>query len=178
MPAARIPDTARERALCWSNERRVGARAVKRTTEAANALIVSPAGCPPCMFERAADETENEMVATRRGTDTRAPDTRAPGTPTKKAPNTQTPVTKAPAGAGLSTLSAAVNCLNGSVGVGVLGLPLCDAQPVLVLLTRSCTSPSSSSAPNQACRTPSVRAAGRRCSWWRWWVRRRTTRRR
>ena len=63
------------------------------------------------------------MVATRRGTDTRAPDTRAPGTPTKKAPNTQTPVTKAPAGAGLSTLSAAVNCLNGSVGVGVLGLP-------------------------------------------------------
>ena len=50
---------------------------------------------------------------TRRGSDTKSP-AKTPAQPKSAA---------TAAGGGLSTLSAAVNCLNGSVGVGVLGLP-------------------------------------------------------
>ena len=50
-----------------------------------------------------------EMAVTRRNSG--ASEAKAPAQP------------KPTAAAGLSTLSAAVNCLNGSVGVGVLGLP-------------------------------------------------------
>ena len=75
------------------------------------------------------DHETPKMVATRRGTDTRSPASKAPATPTTKSPATRSPATKAPAGAGLSTLSAAVNCLNGSVGVGVLGLPTPTPTP-------------------------------------------------
>ena len=53
------------------------------------------------------------MVTTRRGVDTKSP---------AKTPPTSASTKKAASG-GISTLSAAVNCLNGSVGVGVLGLP-------------------------------------------------------
>ena len=49
------------------------------------------------------------MVLTRRGVDTASP-AKPPAGPESKSGS-------------ISTLSAAVNCLNGSVGVGVLGLP-------------------------------------------------------
>ena len=67
------------------------------------------------------------VVTTRRGNDTKSPQR----TRTRPSP------AKASTPAGISTLSAGVNCLNGSVGVGVLGLPFafktCGWSALLVI---------------------------------------------